>query len=508
MPTPFTAKLAAMPSKLPRDFVARTMKRLLPSAEVIQRMTREQLLKLHEKQLGLRKYIESNPIHFFQPSSGGQRAFVEGNDPQKTIHLYLAGNKSGKSTAGAVKFMERILGRPLWGTETRSFAYPVPARGAIFAEDFDSHKETTIPTLMSWVPKRHFVTCVRNPAGHIIEYVMDNGSLIHFRTYDQGSDKAEGKDWDIVWCDEPPPRDIYTAIFRGLVVHNGTLLITATLLKEAWLYDEGENPYVELTTGEIHDNPWLSQSAKENFLNSLTEEERAVRESGRPATLTGVVYKEFRDDPPFVVPVHEVPKDCPIIMAVDPHERKPVHVEYGYVTQSDEVVWFEHVKVSQPVSHILERLAEIESTFHSKPCLCIMDPNSGSRIQLNEVSWEGVFLDAGYNVMLGVDDKLFGISATHEYLAGETPKMRWMETCRGKGGPIHQMLRYAWDDWAKQQRMSRDLKEKTKDQNSDWPDLHRYVAVAQLKYDELQFGAPTLDRKPHGWGERRASAYA
>lgn len=509
MPSASARRIQTYPSKLPPGFVDNVVRAFTPGRDVIARMSRDELVAFAQKRANFKKLVESDPVRFWTPHpTTGQEGFVTCEDPKARVLLFLAGNKAGKSTAGAVRTLERLLGRALWGRETRTVSHRTPSRGVILAEDFDSHRETTLPTILTWCPPGLIKRMNRNPAGHVTEIVFTNSSVCTFRTYDQGSDKAEGKDWDIVWCDEPPPRSVYTAVFRGIVVGGGLLLITATLLKETWLYDEAEqHDFVRTFEGSIHDNNWISASARNDFLATLTDEERMVRELGRSAALTGLIYKNFRADLPFIEPWAEVPKDAPVILGVDPHERKPVYLEYGYLTPEDEVIWFRYGFAGGSIKEIFDKIASLESDLENKPVLCVMDPNRGKARQIDGRCWQEVFEEHGYQVQLGEDNMQMGHTAMREYLAGDVPKMRWMPACMGRGGPIHQMLRYSWEDYV-YGRTEKDPREKPKDRNKDFPDIHRYVAMARLTYEDLTRGAVVIDGKPEGWSSRALVAYA
>lgn len=512
--------IGGAPSKIPPDFVPRVLASLLPTEEEIRQYSRDQLLTLVKKKEDLEELIRNDPVRFFQPNAGGQLGFMECEDPTKRVRCYFAGNKGGKTTGGGIRTVERLLGRALWDRERRQhLRYRTPARGAVFSEDFDSHVEITVPALLSWTPRGEIKKLVKNAAQHPVRLEYKNGSVLHFRTYDQGAEKAEGKDWDVVWVDEPPPRNVYTAILRGLVATGGVLYITATLLKETWLYDESEHDHVVIFEGTIHDNSWINASARNDFLASLTDDERQVRELGKPASLTGVVYKSFRADTPFVVEPHPIPIDSPIILGVDPHERRPLHCEWAYVTPQDEIVWFKYALIKAgSLAEIKAELREIESEMPSPVRLCIMDPNRGRAKQIGGASWEDTFAgDFGYQVTLGYDNITFGHTKMREYLSYELdgtgslvrpPRMRWMKTCSGKGGPIHQMLRYSWEDWA-HRKIERSAKEKPKDLNKDFPDIHRYVACEQLRYDTLEYGHEVWNLLPPQERSRtRVRAYA
>ena len=483
--------------KIPPTYVERTLSRLLPSREEIDGYTPDQLYKLHHKVADLKKLIKADPIRFYMPNPGGQWDFMTCDDSTIRVLLFIAGNKTGKTTAGAIKMAEHMTGQLLWGHDCRNAKhFKIPSYGCVFAEDFDSHKEVTLPAYLSWCPKKFIKNVVRNPAGNVVHIEHTNGSILFFRTYDQGADKAEGKDWDIVWCDEPPPRAIYTAVLRGLVTLNGLFVITATLLKETWLFDEGEEKaFVKTFKSSIDDNPWIGQQAKRDFIDSLTDEEREVRVTGNPQSLVGRVYKEFEEKPPFLIPNQEFPNSWPIVMGVDPHERKPVYHLWAVITPQNDIVVFDWALIKGTIDQIHNELLAID-TKHTMPAvLCVMDPNRGKAKQIDEKSWEETYNDYGYPVMFTDDNIKIGHTMVHSYLLARntagvlSPKIRFTERCLGKGGPVHQMGRYAWDDWQRNRgNADKDKKETVKEVNKDFPDIVRYLCLADLDFEQLKYG--------------------
>lgn len=480
------------PSKIPHNFIQKTLQRLIPSEDIIRTLSGPQLKALVDKVEEYKHLIKSNPIQFFTPNSGGQEQFALDNDPQIRVFCFFAANKTGKTTIGAIRVLERLIGQSLWGSQIRNITFKVPARGAVFAEDFESHKEITQPALDSWCPRGFITKKQKNAAGQIVEYQFKNGSILHFRTYDQGSEKAEGKDWDIVWCDEPPPRDIYTAIFRGLVATDGKLFITATLLKEVWLYDESEQPHVRIYESEIHDNEWISQSAKRDFEASLDEDEKLIRIKGKPASLTGLIYKSFSDSGPYIIPYKSPSLYYPVIMGVDPHERKPVHIMWFFITPDDEIVAFDYALVQcETVGEMWTDIHSYEDRHPNIAKVVIMDPNRGAAKQLIKSTpgapscWKEVFEQEGYNVLLGFDDIRIGHSIVSNCLFGKKPRLFFMSNLKGSEGPIWQMKRYSWDDWRKHTGRTKDKKEVPKDKYKDFPDIIRYVCAYDPRYNSL-----------------------
>jgi phage terminase large subunit-like protein len=488
-------------NKIPPQYVEKTLARLLPAADIINKMSPDELYKLHHKTEDLKKLIRADPVRFYMPNPGGQWDFMTLDDPAIKVLLFIAGNKTGKTTGGAIKMAEFMTGRVLWGHDFRGpQQFKVPCYGCVFAEDFDSHKEVTLPTYLSWCPKQDIKTVVKNPAGSVTHIEHKNGSILFFRTYDQGSDKAEGKDWDIVWTDEPPPRAIYTAIMRGLVTLNGSFMITATLLKEAWLFEENDKPFVRMFKSSIDDNPWISAEAKQNFIDSLSDEEREIRMSGNPITLAGLVYKEFSERPPFLIPEQEFPNDWPVVMGVDPHERKPLHILWATITPDNTIIVFDWALIKGTTDSIQAELNAKESHHTMPAVLCVMDPNRGKAKQIDDKSWEDVFTDYGYPVMFTEDNIRIGHTMVHNYLMHRVekvlvPRLRFTDACRGKGGPVHHMTRYAWEDWQKKRgNESKAIKEKPKDLYKDFPDIIRYMCLADLDFDTLKYGPRVIRR--------------
>lgn len=457
----------------------------------------------------LAEVVKANPLAYFEPNAGGQREFLECEDPKIQGMYLFAANKTGKTTAAVIKAIERACGRALWGGPARAgLKWRAPNVGALFCEDFDTHRTDLLPRFFTWCPRSELAADPIEAAnGEPARILFKNGSVVYLRTYQQGYEKHEGKDYDWVLCNEPVGRDIYTAIWRGFTATNGVMFIAATLLSQVWLYDEMQHPFIKVFDAAIYDNPWLSRQAVENFAASLSEEEKQVRLYGRPTNLSGMVYPNFRDKFPFVVKEewdHPVEgggtrSDCfpwdvlrakpyPIVMCVDPHERKPLYVEWAYITPLNEVIWFDWDLVpSGNLEAVFERIAEKERSHHHAAALCIMDPNRGKAIQKDGSCWQQDFEAHDYPVLLAEDDTRLGHAAVGEMLAGQRPRMRWTQSCMGTGGPVWQMQRYVWDDWQKGGFKERDQKERPKDINKDFPDLHRYMAMAlrRLTYSML-----------------------
>ena len=176
-------------------------------------------------------------------------------------------------------------------------------------------------------------------------------------------------------------------------------------------------------------------------------------------------------------------------MGVDPHERKPLHVAWAWLTPANKVVWFDWALIpAGRLSDVFAQLSQYELKHSSPSQLVIMDPNRGGARQMDGLSWQEAFEEQGYEVVLGTDDINFGHSQLREMLATADPQMQWMETCRGQGGPIYQMSHYVWDNYSRKLAFEKGQKEKPKALYKDFPDIFRYVACAHLEYSVLAGG--------------------
>ena len=491
--------LDTFPSTLPPGFVKKVLATLLPDPSTIP--DGQHAIEWLRLKTRYERHIRDNPLRYFSPNEGGQREFLECEDPAIQGIYYLAGNKSGKTTAAIIKCIERASGKPVWGGERRAhLKWKTPTMGAIFCEDFDTHRTDILPRFFTWCPREELAQDPLEFAnGEPARIIMKNGSPIYLRTYQQGYLKHEGKDYDWVFCNEPFSRDIYTAIWRGFTATAGIMLIAATLLSQVWLYDEMAQSFIKVIGGSMLDNPWLDKRSTENYIASMTEEEKQVRVFGRPSHLSGVVYPEFKDKFPHVVanfeqadPENPFPwniitgKPWPIVIGCDPHERKPVYLEWAYISPLNEILWFDWAMLGPcGLDELFRQIDRIERSHHHASVMVVMDPNRGRAIQLGGSSWIEQFEAHDYPVQLGDDNVSVGHATVREMLMGESPRMRWTEHCRGQNGPLFQMQRYIWQDWKKGEFQERDKKEQVADIHKDFPDVHRYVAMARLDYHLL-----------------------
>ena len=149
------------------------------------------------------------------------------------IRYFSGGNRSGKSTAGFVEDIMLSLG-----------VHPhiknrVPNRGYVIVQDYENAAKNILEVkLNEWCPPDEIQKIERNQSGAIRRVTFKNGSTWDVLSHDQDMKVFEGFDGDWAHFDEPPPKNIYTAVWRGLTDRGGIMHMTATPLASPWLFQE------------------------------------------------------------------------------------------------------------------------------------------------------------------------------------------------------------------------------------------------------------------------------
>lgn len=291
------------------------------TGRVMSSKTKAELISMLELLEAQEKALSSGKLGTYVPHSG-QLAF---HRSKKKIRLIVAGNRFGKTQASFMEAVWLALGMHPFKK------LPVPNRGKLYGESFSWVEEVLMPKIEQWLPadcldsRKPFL---KNAAGALSGIRFSNGSFIKIGTYDQQEGKAEGSAYHYVAFDEPPPRSLYVANFRGLIDSGGFMWFSMTPLKEAWIFDDlwkpgitGQKDYIECFSGRSDDNPHIDKKTLGMFLDELTEEEREVRFEGKFKRLQGLVIDTY--DPDISnVEAFELDEDFSIYEGIDPHARK------------------------------------------------------------------------------------------------------------------------------------------------------------------------------------------
>ena len=234
--------------------------------------------------------------------------------------LLMAANRIGKSYCGAAEMAYHLTGiYPEWWTG-KKFYKPITAwaggvsnettRDIVQAELLGSPddpeafgsgaipKETIIKTERKpGVPNAKSVALIRHTSG-------ENSSL-HFKAYEMGVDKWQGRSVDVVWLDEEPSRELYSQAVTRTLDRKGMVYMTFTpeqgmtetvaafmndikkgqsLSNATW--DDASEHVKTLRGKEGH----LNDDVMEQILSAYSPHEREMRRFGRPSIGSGLIF--------------------------------------------------------------------------------------------------------------------------------------------------------------------------------------------------------------------------
>lgn len=295
-------------------------------------------IEIEKARLEKARYEEENKAMFFRPFEHQERALRYIAEGKKTV-LLQGSNQIGKTVLGVNIAAAFSLGcKQLWdGVDLYPSVGAVMSMGKkvmgrILCNDWEkAARDTIVPKLKEWLPKGSYETKKNNVGVEHEFYFPKTGSKFTILTYKEDTKSHEGWTGDWVWCDEPPPKDKYTANRRGLVAKDGLIFISMTALDEPWILDDiALKP--DKSLGVVGDvpitaNPGLTAEAIRIFEKDLPENERVARIQGGWMQMTGRIWKMF-DASVHVIEPFKVPLDWPVTVEIDWHLHLPHAVSF------------------------------------------------------------------------------------------------------------------------------------------------------------------------------------
>lgn len=365
------------------------------------------------------------------------------------------GNRFGKSDCGAAEDCAWLLGERVWypkGHPLRTLGLPKhPVKGLLITQDNDKAEEVFLAIadgdrqgkLFRFLPKG-FVRYVRK--GKFINQIFvdrldgQGTSMLKIYTehaYKQNPMGAESSDWDFIHVDEPISEGLWLAVSRGLIDRGGKFWFTCTPLSQPWINNmfvppvymrtKIDKPIVNgklwVITGSIHDNPHLSEEAKEDYLASLPASQRPTREFGDPLAFAGLIYKEF-DPQRHILNVSaphgwddwlSPPFNYTIRILIDPHPKEPHAVSFWATSPTGQAINYHELFYQTTLTNLS---ADIKSVLAGRvpyevlvdPTAWIVNPATGRR-------WADDFFEAGLPAMPASKQLDYGILKAQTFLS-------------------------------------------------------------------------------------------
>jgi len=399
--------------------------------------------------------------------------------PQEEFHLsparvraIIAGNRSGKTEAGAMECIWRSLGthpyNPKWHTDT---ADCVPNHGWIIVPDWKNHAaQVTLPKMNLYLPQHRYQWY-----GDLSMWQdKRTGSTITVKTTESGRTKFQGADIDWAWEDEEIPNDIHREVRIRLTDRRGDLWITATpLLGLTWLMDDIYEPWKnnqvspeEIACFNIHmrENPYLSED-EVDFLEREFEDDALApaRFEGRFVQLTGLVYPMFNARETHALSQDwKLPAGWRVFCAIDFGFTNPfVCLWFAIDGDGSLYLFHEYYKTETLISDHVRAIKSINEQYGCTPAYYVADPEEAQ--SRHEMSAQGI-------TTIPADKKFMeGMNRVREYLkVRDNGKPMFYVHPRCKEF-IWEMGRYVFKDRARQSQElnTHEIAEKKNDHGAD-----------------------------------------
>lgn len=207
----------------------------------------------------------------------------------QSIRALFWGNRVGKTEWGAMEVARYMLGQHPY----KKIDTPVEVWGV--CPSFDAQAETTQPKLLKYLPEGSIADTSTIRKGIYSWIKLENGSIINFKSYEQGRAKFQGAAKRLIWFDEEPPHDIYEeCLVRQEAGETLDVILTMTPIKGmTWVYDDiymnTDSDLYYVSQAGWNDNPWLTEEQKDIMSRGLTKDALAVRRHGKFTKRVGLV---------------------------------------------------------------------------------------------------------------------------------------------------------------------------------------------------------------------------
>lgn len=394
----------------------------------------------------VRRYSDEK-LSFFVPHKA-QRGFIE--SPAR-LKAFIGGNRSGKTTAGAVDVILDCIGtHPL---QLQGLRKRPPVFWRVVCVDFVNGIEKIIlPKIKEWLPKHYLIDgqWKKSWLERSRTLTLTNGSQIEFMSASQEREKFQGTSRDGLWVDEEISRDIWQECRMRLIDAGGRAVLTLTPLNGmTWVYDEiflrATDADISVTVASTTDNPHLNPTEIELIAAGLSDEERRVRLHGEFVALHGLVYKEYTDRPPHLIKPFTIPDDWTVYIGIDPHLRTETAALFVACNPDGELFVFDELFMGGLIGDIAQAITD---TLGDRQYLsAIIDCASRQPNPVSGVSIRDEFARHGIITKNARKDVGAGIYRVREYLridpSCDKPKIFIFDTCRRLR---YEFAHYVWDD--------------------------------------------------------------
>lgn len=347
----------------------------------------------------------------------------------------FGGNRTGKTVGGAVEAVWHARGNHPYRKIT------TPTRGWVVSLTNEVQRDVAQKEILrwlnpAWIKDIHVRAGKKDdPENAIIDFIVvesihGGNSIIGFKSCDQGRAKFQGTSQHWIWFDEEPPKDVYDECKMRVIDTRGDIWGTMTpLMGLTWVYDtiylnEIGDAQVRYWVMEWADNPYLSTEEISALESTMSEDDREARQYGRFVAMSGLVYKEFREDTHVVDPF-DIPAHWQADISIDPGFTNPLSCHF-YAVDGDGNIYVvaEHYQAERTVeehSRAIWGMAEglgwkSERIGDVERLRALIDPAATQKTLAAERSVLELFADQNIICNLANNSVWTGIQRVKEYL--------------------------------------------------------------------------------------------
>lgn len=287
---------------------------------------------------------------------------------------FIAGNRTGKTTAGTYEDAMHLTGRyPDWWKGRR---FTKPTKGWVAGDTSKTVRDILQVALLGdrgsigtgMIPGDLIVhTSAKAGIPDAIEsvwvkHISGGTSQLQFKSYDQRRESFQGTAQDFIHLDEECPQDIYGECLVRTMTTNGIVYLTFTPLSGLTPLVLDFLPGGKVSSGDTRkfvvmcgwdDVPHLDKQAMQELLDSTPPHLRDARRKGIPQLGSGAIYPIAEED--LVVDDFEIPAHWPRAYGLDVGWNRTAAV-WGALDRDNDVLYLtsEHYRGDgEPPVHVV-----------------------------------------------------------------------------------------------------------------------------------------------------------
>ena len=438
-------------------------------------------LLLHE----LQRRKDETPYEAYEPLPH-QAAF---HADQSKERAFIGSNRCGKTEANAAECVRCAEGKnPHWPD------LPVPNIGWVVSLSNEVQREILQPKFKKLLPKGCKIRMRHNDIWD--QVIFPNGSVIGFKSCEQGRESMQGVALHWVAIDEECPEDIFGELRARIVDYSGRLWLTFTPLNGmTWSHERYVDPDTKIDDCEVFTaSMWDNAVSKGGYIPDKEIQDledsikdpvlKLIRIYGKYAEQVGRIYKTFdrkvngikRSDLPRGYFTEDGKPNPNFDYFVGIDTGRNFSAGFYMVDYHANVIRFDgFLDTDGTIGRRAVSILNLCSKYDIQPQF-IIDPSTQFYRELQE---HGIYCELGDNdIDTGIPNAMDYMTAKGRSKVGVkfgNPRYYVLLDVEGNARHLFEMNRYSWDVPSKSGSAAGELKNKPRKKDDHTMDEMRYV---------------------------------